>query len=288
MTEDDSSENQVGPGVPTTLTPRHAPTRKRRRRKGTFEVGMVFGTSLAVWGKNLVAVVLLALIVFIPYAGFLLWVREGPDLDREFWEGTPDTLISHVSKMLVAAPVVGAVFAQLRGRRESFGSTIGSGLARIPAVLGVALLQAVIYVICFVPAMIADATDIPALGLILGLLSWIALVIVSCGLYVAVPAAVVERPGIFEALERSWHLTNGNKARIFLISVLFGLVSVAPMIALLGVGTIWVGEEFSWAFSWIVTAVLASIEAVFMAVIYHDLRVAVDGVDTEEIAAVFD
>lgn len=289
MTDPEPPEEVAREEEPAEPTVR-APVRRRRPRRGTFEIGKVFGTSLSVWAKNLFAFVLLSLVVFLPYAVYQYWLQHEAAGNRELEQlgNNLDTLISRVLGMLVAAPLIGAVFAQLRNRRADLGATFTSGLARIPAVIGVALLQGLIYIACFIPVVIAAATGVPAFAMVLGIVSYVALIVASCGLYVAVPAAIVERPGIVGALSRSWRLTNGHKARIFVIFILFSLLtwlSVAAVTALLVTA---LGDDLMWLWLYVVVAVIASIEAVFMAVIYHDLRIAVDGVDPEEIAAVFD
>jgi len=98
----------------------------------------------------------------------------------------------------------------------------------------------------------------------------------------------IEQPGLIGALSRSWHLTRGHKARIFVIFILFGVLTTVAVGAVGGILMTALGDDLLWLWTYLAVAIIASAEAVFMAVIYHDLRIAVDGVDTEEIAAVFD
>jgi hypothetical protein len=112
--------------------------------------------------------------------------------------------------------------------------------------------------------------------------------IVVTMLFVAVPVCVVERLGPIKSMGRSTRLTKGHRWKIFGIwfaallvqgvvqSVLTGLVAAGGL-SLLGmpVLVIW-------------SAVYGAFSAVLAVVAYHDLRVAKEGVDTDQIAAVFD
>jgi integral membrane sensor domain MASE1 len=106
---------------------------------------------------------------------------------------------------------------------------------------------------------------------------------------VAVPAAVVERPGVFAALGRSSELTKGHRWQIlglllvyllivFGFSLLLGFaVLIVSFIPLLPVLVSAVGN-----------AVLAAFGAVVFTVLYSELRRIKDGVGVDVIAQVFD
>ncbi len=82
--------------------------------------------------------------------------------------------------------------------------------------------------------------------------------------FVATPTCVVERLGPFRSMRRSRALTKGHRWKIF------GLLLVAQILNL-----IW-------------SAIWSAFFAILVVVTYHDLRVAKEGLDTEQIAAVFD
>src|SRR5262249_9793848 len=106
--------------------------------------------------------------------------------------------------------------------------------------------------------------------------------------YVATPVCVVEQKGPLASLGRSSQLTKGHRWKIFgmivllyLGAIIIGLVVGAllglthsPILVTLGT-LVWTG---AWG----------ALYAIFGVVTYHDLRVAKEGVDTDQIAAVFD
>lgn len=113
---------------------------------------------------------------------------------------------------------------------------------------------------------------------------------------VAVPAAVVERPGVFGAIGRSFELTRGSRWPLFAA----GLAVVAAVWALSGVVQVALSVLASAALppapamavtlvgSQLGSALFSVVPVVAVAVAYHDLRRAKEGVDTAELARVFE
>jgi uncharacterized membrane protein len=115
-------------------------------------------------------------------------------------------------------------------------------------------------------------------------------------LAVSIPAAVEERPGVMAALNRSSHLTEGNRWQVFAVLFLLGLISAGLslfLIPLLG------GTEAASAardgsspvaliISELVGLVPTGLSATASAVMYYRLRSLKEGIDVEEIASVFD
>ena len=105
--------------------------------------------------------------------------------------------------------------------------------------------------------------------------------------FVAVPACAVERLGLVTSLLRSRDLTKGRRWRIFGLVLLLLLLSlVVPLLelALSAVGgqiSVVVGDLIS-------IAIVGASSSVIITVTYHDLRATKDGIDIEQIAAVFD
>jgi hypothetical protein len=112
----------------------------------------------------------------------------------------------------------------------------------------------------------------------------------------ATPACVVERVGPFRSLARSRALTKGHRWKIvglLLVTVLGGIIIGAivgatsgAILALIGVGGL--RAVLSAAMGLIWNSVWSAFFAVLTVVAYHDLRVAKEGVDTGQIAAVFE
>jgi hypothetical protein len=106
--------------------------------------------------------------------------------------------------------------------------------------------------------------------------------------FVAVAACVVERRGPFAAMGRSNQLTKGHRWRIFGLLLLLVLVNLLASFLIglilrpLGSTIISFIVNLAWSAIW------GAYCAVSVAVSYHDLRVAKEGIDIEQIASVFD
>jgi hypothetical protein len=99
---------------------------------------------------------------------------------------------------------------------------------------------------------------------------------------------VVERLGPIASIRRSMALTKGERWRVF--GIMVAVFIVAAMVA----GTVEVSlmaalpRVIAIPFLFVWSAVSGSIAAILYVVMYHDLRVAREGLDTDRIAAVFD
>ena len=135
------------------------------------------------------------------------------------------------------------------------------------------------------------------IALVLGLMLFVLPAIVLATRWVvALPACVVERLGPFDSFRRSAELTEGHRWKIF------GLLVVA-LLLLIG-ATLLVGIPSEWIVSlapegiarWLVENIIDSIAVaiytayfnIVLVIVYRDLRIAKEGVDTEQIAAVLD
>jgi len=103
---------------------------------------------------------------------------------------------------------------------------------------------------------------------------------------VVVPACIVEEFGPIGSMSRSAELTKGFRWKIFGIIVLLGIVlliayalQLALTFASQALGTVF---SFVWSVLWI------AYFSCTLIMMYHDLRVAKEGVDTEQIASIFD
>jgi hypothetical protein len=112
-------------------------------------------------------------------------------------------------------------------------------------------------------------------------------VILLCMWWVAVPACVVENLGPIQSLSRSAELTRGYRWKIFglfvLVSVINGIGGkmVDLVFGLAGDVVAGIGS-LCWFVAW------TAFSNCVLIMTYHDLRVAKEGIDTEQIAAIFD
>jgi len=110
------------------------------------------------------------------------------------------------------------------------------------------------------------------------------------------PVCVVERLGPFRSLGRSRELTKGHRWKIlglFFLTMIPAVIIGAIVGAALGVilvlgpaGGFGPAVTQTIGLAW--NAMWTAFFAVIIVVTYHDLRVAKEGIDTEQIAAVFE
>ncbi len=247
---------------------------------GEFSAGSVIGRSFAIWLKNLVPFTLLSLIVFSPLFGYTFVFSSG-ELTVERIQRY--TLIIMPLTMVLGFIATGAmtygVFQQLRGQPASIGKCLGVGLARMFPILGVGLMM--------------------GLALMAGLIALIVPgLIVLAMLWVAVPVAIVERPGVLASLSRSAELTKGHRWSAFGVIFLVLLVNwgVGQIVQKIFLGDLhgMTADQIIHALkvflvaNVVQSAILAPLQAVSTAVGYHDLRVAKEGVQIDQLASVFD
>ena len=240
-----------------------------------FRVGQVIARTLSVLFRNIVPFGLLALIISSP--SYLYGIFVDPDVVLGQQQMTSAYFAIAIVQLLLGyllmATVVYGTVAELRGNHASIGECIGRGLPLVFPVLGVAIVVTIILMI----------------GLVLVIVPGI---IAMIYLWVAIPVAVVERPGIFNCLTRSSELTKGNRWKIFglalIMIALYMAVSIIIVIALFGLTGTEAEPTGLLLTQWAVTAFISLLWSVMIAVSYHDLRIALEGVETEDIAAVFE
>jgi uncharacterized membrane protein len=179
------------------------------------------------------------------------------------------TLLAIVFNMLSQAVVLHGAFQHMRRRPVSLAESLKVGLARILPVVVLAIVEVMLIVLALL------------LFVIPGL-------IVFTMWSVAVPVCVVEQRGPIESLSRSSELTAGHRWKIFGLMLSLFVVSavVSPLIdelldAVAGTALMLIGS-LVWNGIW------GAFYAIAVVVTYHDLRVAKEGIDIEQIAAVFD
>lgn len=243
-----------------------------------FSFAAVVGGSFAVFVRNLVPFLFLALLLTAPRLIYDLVVPE-PELAPGERAGLSlrriiALLIDVVCAALLGATLVYGTVQELRGQRASIGASVGQGMRVILPAVGVSL--------------------IAGIGIGLGL---ILLIVPGLILYtmwwVAVPATVVERPGGLAGLGRSVELTRGFRWTILGIVVVFGVAAglIMLLFGLLVATRVMRGDLDPVVFlvmAWAVTAVIAAYGAVLSGVGYFALRVHKEGADLDQVAAVFD
>ena len=253
---------------------------------GEFRVGSVLGRSFSILFKNIVPFGLLSVLILAPTNLYEIFSAPAqPEAYSEElvfdWTALGVLAVEALLGYLLTAALVYGTVQDLRGRRVNLGDCIGRGFATMFAVLGVAIVSSIVIgvgtLLLIIPGVIAMTI-----------------------LWVAIPAAVIERNGL-GALSRSSELTRGFRWKILFVLLLLiviamfagalagGIAGFAIAISSPGGDPALVTETTAFGLvMWITTALTHALMAVASAVGYHDLRVAKEGVDVEQIAAVFD
>ncbi len=256
-----------------------------------FSVGGLLSRTMRVWWRHVLPFTVMSIGAYLPMlaaiaAGFgsIALAPDGPPAPPEpeaFWRIFASVLGGGLVTMVLSIVVQGAItygtFRSLRGERATLGGMLGMGLRRGLPVVGTGFVVGILIM----------------LGSFLLILPGILVAVATC---VAVPAAVVERVGVFSAISRSFEITEGRRWPLFaagfvvvvVVWILGAVVQTAGMAAagtllpasLAGIGTLVVGLLGNAAFY--------AIPSVALAVAYHDLRVEKEGVDTEQLARVFE
>ncbi len=265
-----------------------------------FRVGTVLSRSMAILARNIVPFVLIAIVFTLPtfMATALIDPQSGmmdPKTIQALEYGSEAALetfllmaaaaiglmlVGFVLSMLATAAMVYGTFQDLRGAPATIGGSLRHGLRTVLPVLGVALL--------YVLLMMVGAVFLV-----------IPMFIVLVMFWVAIPASVVERPGVIASLSRSASLTKGHRWRIF------GIYSAILIVAMVASGMAQTPLALSAAYSGasglssgmylvsnilglLVNAFFVALGAVASAVAYHDLRAVKEGFDIDQFASVFE
>jgi hypothetical protein len=240
-----------------------------------IRVGQIFNRSFTVLSGNFGKFFILALVVWLPFLLFaiLLVFTFSLSGSRSLIHTAVMSLVLFLAAALLVvlsqATLLYGAIQKMRGEEFGIGESLGRGFARFFPILGM--------LICA--------------GLGAGLASLVFLVpgvVLAVAWYVALPACIIEKLGPIASLRRSAYLTKGNRWRIFGIALIIGGVSIVVQFALFPLLAVVVGHTASAIGSFIWMALFQAFSSVVIAVLYHDLRVAREGVDINQIAAVFD
>jgi hypothetical protein len=239
-----------------------------------FSFGTVISGSLAVFLRNLIPFVFLALLLTLPGALYD-WLLP-PTLGEGVFSlrAAIGTIVDIVCSTLLTATLVYGTVQELRGRHASFGASIGHGFSVILPAVGVGLVAGIGIAIGTILLIVP--------GLILMTIWW-----------VAVPATVVERPGVFASLARSVELTRGFRWPIFgIILLLFAVaLGIGLFFGYVLLPALAVNESGYFVYLlllWVILSAVGAFTSVLAGVGYFALRVQKEGADLDQIASVFD
>jgi hypothetical protein len=233
-----------------------------------FRASNALSTTLSIFSRRWLTFCLIAALVALPY-DVTSYFNETKAEPRILFLGL-DFMASVLVPPICAAIILHAAFQDLRGRPVQMGLSIAIALGRILPLLVLAILAALGEIAGFVLLIFP--------GMFL-MVAW----------SVAIPVCILEQRGPSASLARSYELTEGNRWK------LFGVYALLIIVAMLGAGAIAAGVAAVWpqdviggmAVVALWMGIVDAFQAVLIAVIYRELRTAKEGVDIEQIAAVF-
>jgi hypothetical protein len=232
-----------------------------------FNIGHVFNRTVSIFWRNLLPFCLVSLLANLP--NFALYIpKSTASSDIDVWSAVA-VLLAMVLNTLSQAVIVHAAFDDMRRRPINMTESFKTGLRRFFPVLGVAICA-------------------PILAGLAGLALFFPAFIVLTMLFVSAPVCVVERLGPFKSMGRSARLTKGNRWKIFGLWFATFIVQAMVQSTLTGLPNARGGSLLSMPLLVIWGAVYGAFSAVLAVVTYNDLRVAKEGIDTDQIASVFD
>lgn len=240
-----------------------------------LNVGRLIGDTYKVYMANFLPFSLIVALATIP---LVVWPIVAPAVGAD---GENLLLVGlvhfglYVSLTYFAQGVV--VFGSVEymaGRSAPLGTAVRRGVSTAFPVFGVALLLMVA---------IAGSALLAALpfGIFIFLYVAIRLVVTY---WVAVPAAVIERPGVMAALRRSGELTSGHRPAIFAALLVFGAMA---FVGGLIVAAVFGESTTSDVLSSVVGVPFSALFSVSSAVAYSQLRETREGVSIDELAEIF-
>lgn len=239
-----------------------------------FSIGSVLSVSIGVLVANFLPFLMLGLIVLAPiYLYAYYWPTLHPDMPQPGMTALIGFL-EYLATLVLSASLIYGTVQELRGRRASMLACFGRGLELILPVLAVSIVVIVCVAVGFM------ALIVPG-------------IIVTTMLWVAVPVAVIERPGVFKSLGRSARLTKGRRWSVLAILVIIAVCSALfewMMRSVVTPRTAYSMDDLIPLFivMWIISAFFAAFGACLSGVGYYFLRYDKEGADIDQIAAVFD
>jgi hypothetical protein len=248
-----------------------------------ISAGNILNQTFSVWVKNLINYLILGIVAFAPLVGYTLFVVD--DLR------TPSDVITYSVIMgagafllsnIVTGFVAFSVFRSLRNDPVGFGGMMTAGLSRIIPITGAGIGVGLAILLCVAPIFLFISST--GFGL-LGIVMLVPAIYVAIMLALAVPVAAVEGVGVFTALKRSADLSKGSRGTIFGVLFIIGVFeNILDRILNSIVGDpmliLWIALGTS--------AIFMTLSSVARAVAYHDIRTVKEGVNTADLASVFE
>jgi len=245
-----------------------------RFTENEFRVGRVLNRTSSVLSRNFLIFFVVTAVAQLPA---LLFYRtenvspnaSGTEIAVMVALAIGGAVLMVVLSMLSQAIVLYGAFQNMRGREVSLAESLQVGLGRFFPILGMAFLVALL------AGLAVLAFIVP--GLILATM-W----------FVAAPACIVERLGPWTSMRRSRELTKGHRWKIFGLMIVLLLINGVAGSTITAALTAMGGSPLAMIGSVLWGGAFGAFSAIAVVVTYHDLRAAKEGIDIDQIAAVFD
>jgi len=256
-----------------------------------FRFGNVVGRGFATLYGNAVTFATIAVLLMVPYAGVSVLQATGNLARGTIASVFLEVIAGFVLPQLLTAAVVHGTFQDMRGQRAGVSDAVANGFQIILPVVGTGIVTGLGVLLSAAPAFLVAQVNIGGLQVLLalGLLAFPFFVLIV--FFVAIPACVIERRGVGHSVRRSVELTKGERWRVLAVMAIVWLVGVGVLLvttALAYAGTQTGSVLFPPVLLSLAAGFYYALNAVMATVTYHDLRVAKEGVGTDEIARVFD
>ena len=250
-----------------------------------FRIRRVFSRAWNLVTANIWKFCIVTVVSELPVRAYFLWASARPVGGPGPLDGsairTIIMVLAFVLMLLGQAVLVHIGFQTLRRQPAGLHAAVQEAVARFFPILG--LFLAVCLLIFGMITLLSSLVE-PML------FAMVFMVVVS-GLLVrwslALPACVVEGLGPVDTLGRSAGLTKGHRWKIFGI-ILLVCAPLPAVTAILEAAMSFIGSSFQYLGQFVLgVAWITGFNSV-LTVIYHDMRVANEGLDSGQIASVFD
>lgn len=239
-------------------------------RGWSWSVGSALEAAASILLRHFVPFVITALIAGFPNLVYWYLIGRGTSLSILTITGLVSMVVNTAAMIFVIQTLTYGTVQGLRGRSVSIGDCLVQGGRRLPVGIVIGFLA--------------------YLGIVLGAVLLIVPGIILFTMWsVALPANTVESTGILASLSRSQELTRGRRWRVFGTVLVPILISAGTSWLLMGIfGVRGVGLQTFQIVSWLVHGVEQAFSVCVFATLYSYLRRDKEGVDIEQVAAVFD
>lgn len=251
-------------------------------RPSAFRIGRVFGDSFAVFGRNIVLCLGLAIIFSgIPSVLYQWWTLSavGSTDPAEFGQFDSSQVIiaivagiaSFVLSSVLQAALTRASIEDLNGERPTFGDCLSTAFSVLLPIIGIAILVGIGTVLGFM------------LLIVPGVILWLRW-------SVSIPVQVNEKLGVMGSMSRSAELTTGSRWALFGLYIILIIIVIAIQF-LLGLSvtllTSLFGAYGALALLGLVSTIATIALSIVAAVAYVELRLVKEGTDVKDLAEIF-